>query len=66
FLKVKVKGDPLVVIRKLRSDNEDKSEIGAFIRDCQSLSRRFHTDKFQHVKRSTNGVAYLLTTEGLK
>ncbi|MFQ6630001.1 hypothetical protein Gotur_006873 [Gossypium turneri] len=43
FSNIEVKGDPLAVIKKLRSNNEDKSESRTFIRDCQSLSKRFHT-----------------------
>lgn len=48
FLDVEVEGDPLIVIIKLRSKDEDKSEIGAYIRDGKILGRRFNTCNFNH------------------
>ncbi|MBA0754141.1 hypothetical protein Gogos_021720 [Gossypium gossypioides] len=64
--KVEINGDALTVIRKLQGVSEDKNEIGAFIKDGKRLSRCFHTCQFQQVRRSVNGVAHLLATEGLK
>ncbi|MBA0628960.1 hypothetical protein Godav_023588, partial [Gossypium davidsonii] len=39
FLDVEVEGGPLIVIIKLRSKDEDKSEIGAYIRDGKILEQ---------------------------
>ncbi|MBA0599969.1 hypothetical protein Gorai_006169, partial [Gossypium raimondii] len=38
FLDVEVEGGPLIVIIKLQSKDEDKSEIGAYIRDGKILA----------------------------
>ncbi|MBA0682365.1 hypothetical protein Goari_024090, partial [Gossypium aridum] len=40
FMKDKVEGDTLSIIRKLKRDDEDKYKIGAFIRDGKGLKRR--------------------------
>ncbi|MBA0819408.1 hypothetical protein Gohar_028217 [Gossypium harknessii] len=40
FVKDIVEGDTLSIIRKLKRDDEDKSKIGAFIRDGKGLKRR--------------------------
>ncbi|MBA0841161.1 hypothetical protein Goarm_003670 [Gossypium armourianum] len=40
FLDVEVEGDPLIVIIKLQSKDEDKSEIRAYIRDGKILGSR--------------------------
>ncbi|MBA0734999.1 hypothetical protein Gogos_018884, partial [Gossypium gossypioides] len=66
FMEVEIEGDALSVAKKLQREGIDKSDICAYIRDGQGLNERFCTCQFKHIHRSTNGVAHLLATEGLK
>ncbi|MFQ6668688.1 hypothetical protein Gotur_034243 [Gossypium turneri] len=55
FPDVVLEGDSLSVIQRIQSKCEDKSLIGAYIRDCRELGQG-----------SANEVAHVLATKGLK
>lgn len=61
-----VKGDSLTVINKINRVQEDKSLIGAYIRDCKQMGEFFHICLFRHISRSANKVAHMLAMESLK
>ncbi|MBA0628933.1 hypothetical protein Godav_023563, partial [Gossypium davidsonii] len=66
FSDVVLEGDSLSVIQRIQSKCEDKSLIGAYIRDCRELGQGFNTCFFSHIPRSANEVAHVLATMGLK
>ncbi|KAA3465500.1 cinnamoyl-CoA reductase 1-like [Gossypium australe] len=66
FLRVEIEGDTLAIIRKLQSEEEDGSEIRAYIVDAKKLCSNFITCDFRHARRQKNKVAHLLEKEGLK
>ncbi|MFQ6658912.1 hypothetical protein Gotur_027999 [Gossypium turneri] len=64
--KVEIEGDALVIIKKCQSNNEDKSEIGAYIRDIKQLATNFQTIRFKYTQRSSNQMTHFIATECLK
>ncbi|MBA0735145.1 hypothetical protein Gogos_019020 [Gossypium gossypioides] len=65
FLRVKIEGDALSIIKKLQNEFEDRSKISAYILNTKRLTRNFVTCSFKHVLRTRNVVAHTLATEGL-
>ncbi|KAH1121848.1 hypothetical protein J1N35_005008 [Gossypium stocksii] len=63
---VTIEGDPLTVIRKVRSPLHDASSIEAYIQDVKAMAPLFHRCFFAHASRDGNTVAYLLATTGLR
>lgn len=61
-----MEGGSLSVIKKIQSANNGKSLIGAYIKDCKDIGKEFHTSSFNHIHRSTNGVAHALDIKGLR
>lgn len=62
---VKIEGDSRSVIRKLQKEQEDRSEITAFIKDSKSLSLGFQTCVFLFTNRKANKVAHIIASEGI-
>ncbi|MBA0845730.1 hypothetical protein Goarm_022506, partial [Gossypium armourianum] len=63
---VVVEGDSLSIIKKCQSNEIDKSEIGAYVRDIQHYQRGFHSVCFKYTLRKTNLVAHNLAKASLK
>ncbi|MBA0701815.1 hypothetical protein Goari_027351, partial [Gossypium aridum] len=63
---LEVEGDSLTVIKKAKSNEDDRSEISAYIEDMKKMTKDFQVCTFKHVQRSANGVAHQLVSEGLK
>ncbi|MBA0879890.1 hypothetical protein Goshw_015792 [Gossypium schwendimanii] len=63
---VEIEGDSLTVIRKMKGDREDKSEIRPCITDIRSMSKRFEKCVFKHALRQENKSTHILATKGLK
>ncbi|MBA0619947.1 hypothetical protein Godav_005733 [Gossypium davidsonii] len=64
--RLEVERDSLTVIKKMKSSEDDRSEILAYIEDMKKMSRDFQVYTFMHIQRSANGVAHQLASEGLK
>ncbi|KAH1130818.1 hypothetical protein J1N35_002196 [Gossypium stocksii] len=64
--KIGIEGDSRSVIRKLREEKEDRSDIEVFIKDSKHLSLGFESYVFRFITLESNTVAHLLATEGLK
>lgn len=62
---VTIEGDPLTVIRKVRSPLHDALSIGAYIQNVKPVAPLFHRYFFTHASRDGNTVAYLLAIIGL-
>lgn len=63
---VEVESDVRSVIKKIQSRSTDKSEIQAYIIDCQDLNNSFQTCVSLFGHRLKNEIAYLLAIEGLR
>lgn len=63
---VEIEGDALSIIKKCKSNNEDRSEIRALIKNINSYVRNFQKIQFQHVPREANYLAHILAMESLK
>ncbi|KAA3466579.1 reverse transcriptase [Gossypium australe] len=61
-----IEGDALLVIKKCRSRNEDRSRIGAYIHDIHQLWRKLVYSRFEYSPRSSNNLAHTLATETIK
>ncbi|KAK5844503.1 hypothetical protein PVK06_000643 [Gossypium arboreum] len=61
-----IEGDSLSVIKKCKTEKQDKSQIGAFIHDIQQATSRSKHLRFEHIPRSANGLAHMLATETLR
>ncbi|KAG8474807.1 hypothetical protein CXB51_031504 [Gossypium anomalum] len=66
FLRVEIEGDALSIFRKIQRQDEDRSNIRAFISDAKRMRRNFISCRFQHASRQANLVAHSLAIEGLK
>ncbi|MBA0693994.1 hypothetical protein Goari_004330 [Gossypium aridum] len=47
---VKIEGDSLTVIKKVKNLNRDKSTIGPYIHDIKEHNAAFYKCKFQHAR----------------
>ncbi|MBA0626374.1 hypothetical protein Godav_004052 [Gossypium davidsonii] len=65
FLRSDIEGDALSVIKKIQSEEDDRSEIRAYILDAKRLKSYFISCRFRHAWRQMNKVAHLLAKEGL-
>ncbi|KAH1097779.1 hypothetical protein J1N35_014700 [Gossypium stocksii] len=63
---VVIKGDSRSVIQKCQTKEQDKSVIGAIIRDIQSRKARFHEIDFQFIHRIDNNHAHKAAIEALR
>ncbi|XP_052485099.1 uncharacterized protein LOC128040401 [Gossypium raimondii] len=63
---IKIEGDSHSVIRKLQAEEEDRSEIEAYIKDSKQLSLGFGSCAFRFIHRESNKVAHIIATEGIK
>ncbi|KAK9030169.1 hypothetical protein V6N11_031600 [Hibiscus sabdariffa] len=63
FRYVILEGDSLSVIKKLKSEKEDFSEISALIWDAKQLSRAFSLCQFRFTPRDSNKVAHAMAQE---
>ncbi|KAK8694267.1 hypothetical protein V6N13_071821 [Hibiscus sabdariffa] len=64
--KVHVEGDSLAVIKKLKSEIEDKSILQPIVRDINSTRGSFEVITFSHVGRRSNATAHFLVRVGLQ
>ncbi|MBA0833693.1 hypothetical protein Goarm_006117, partial [Gossypium armourianum] len=64
--RLEVERDSLTVIKKMKSSEDDRSKILAYIEDMKKISRDFQVYTFMRIQRSANGVAHQLASEGLK
>ncbi|MBA0876248.1 hypothetical protein Goshw_028258 [Gossypium schwendimanii] len=65
FLRSDIEGDALSVIKNIQSEEDDRSEIRAYILDAKGLKNYFISCRFIHAWRQMNKVAHLLAKEGL-
>ncbi|MFQ6642879.1 hypothetical protein Gotur_017418, partial [Gossypium turneri] len=65
FLRSDIEGDALSVIKKIQSEEDERSEIRAYILDAKRLKSYFISCRFRHAWRQMNKVAHLLAKEGL-
>lgn len=65
FGTVEIEGDALKIIKKCRSQEVDKSEIGVFIRDIQQNKSLFSIIYFHHISRHANQVTHTIARESL-
>ncbi|MBA0568287.1 hypothetical protein Golob_005790 [Gossypium lobatum] len=65
FLRSDIEGDALSVIKKIQSEEDDRSEIRASILDAKRLKNYFISCRFIHAWRQMNKMAHLLAKEGL-
>ncbi|MBA0795872.1 hypothetical protein Gohar_006703 [Gossypium harknessii] len=63
---VEIKGDALTVIKKCKFNVEDKSKIGAYIKDIHQNKNHFHKIYFRHISRCANQTAHIIAIESLK
>ncbi|KAA3472610.1 reverse transcriptase [Gossypium australe] len=61
-----IEGDSLTTIRKCNSRHQDKSMIGAYIRDIQRMATRSKHFVFKHTPRTANILAHRIVTETLR
>ncbi|KAG8482768.1 hypothetical protein CXB51_023965 [Gossypium anomalum] len=66
WLEIIIEGDSLAIIKKCQSKSQDRSQVGVYIHDIHQITDRFNNIVFKYTPRSTNGLAYILTTESLK
>ncbi|MBA0562263.1 hypothetical protein Golob_007322, partial [Gossypium lobatum] len=64
--RLEVERDSLTVIKKMKSCEDDRSEILAYIEDMKKMSRDFQVYTFMHIQKSAKGVVHQLASEGLK
>ncbi|MBA0839095.1 hypothetical protein Goarm_004864 [Gossypium armourianum] len=60
FLRSAIEGDALSVIKKIQSEEDERSEIRAYILDAKRLKSYFISCRFRHAWRQMNKVAHLL------
>ncbi|KAH1081799.1 hypothetical protein J1N35_021560 [Gossypium stocksii] len=65
FLRSDIKGDALSVIKKINNEEEDRSEIMAYIVDAKRLKNYFISCRFKHAGIQMNKVAHLLAKKGI-
>ncbi|KAK8600507.1 hypothetical protein V6N13_059707 [Hibiscus sabdariffa] len=63
FRKVIIEGDALNFISKLNSLMEDRSDIGAIVKNIQDVRKQFQIISFVHVSRRCNRVAHILAKD---
>lgn len=63
---VEIEGGSLIVIKKVKNPNKDKSAIGSYIHDIKEQNVTFYECKFQHAMRAANKSAHNLASERLK
>nr|KJB22308.1 hypothetical protein B456_004G040000 [Gossypium raimondii] len=63
---VEIEGGSLIVIKKVKNPNKDKSAIGSYIHDIKEQNVTFYECKFQHARRAANKSAHNLASERLK
>ncbi|KAH1038717.1 hypothetical protein J1N35_040460 [Gossypium stocksii] len=66
LMDTEVEGDACSITKKLLNEREDKSEIGALVRDGECLGKQFRACIFKYCPRTVNDVVHLLAAEGLK
>lgn len=64
--KVQIKGDSLIVIRKLQGNRVDRLVIGGYVYNTKNLCTAFQICNFNHVRKQENPEAHILAIEGLK
>ncbi|KAA3481221.1 reverse transcriptase [Gossypium australe] len=64
--KIIIEGDSLTVIKMCQNRDRDRSMIGAYIQDIQTMASRSKKFDFKHVSRIANTLAHNITTEELK
>ncbi|KAK8602673.1 hypothetical protein V6N13_084880 [Hibiscus sabdariffa] len=55
--------DSLTIIKKINSDNADRSSIYSIVRDIKFLTRSFTSISFRFVRREANNAAHALARE---
>ncbi|KAH1046486.1 hypothetical protein J1N35_037270 [Gossypium stocksii] len=63
YRQVVIEGDALNVIRKIQSEEEDRSVISPYIADIKSLSKMFNKCCFNKISRNRNGVAHAISRD---
>ncbi|KAH1057472.1 hypothetical protein J1N35_035537 [Gossypium stocksii] len=64
FRDICVEGDPLSVIRKVNSLEEDRSNISSLIKEINGRSPKFRRLSFRHIPREANRAAHEMAVEG--
>ncbi|KAG8486435.1 hypothetical protein CXB51_019917 [Gossypium anomalum] len=65
FLRSDIEVDALSVVKKVNNEEEDRSEIRAYIIDAKRLKKYFISCRFKHAERQMNKVAHHLAKEGI-
>ncbi|MBA0880703.1 hypothetical protein Goshw_018099, partial [Gossypium schwendimanii] len=63
---LQIKGDSKTIIKKCQSSEQDRSIIGAIIRDIQELKTSFNSIWFCYIPRTANIFAHSIAIEALK
>ncbi|KAH1080290.1 hypothetical protein J1N35_020051 [Gossypium stocksii] len=58
-----VEGDALSIIRKLNSEEEDRSNVSGLIQDIYERRSRFRSLRLQYVPRKANSAAHEMAKE---
>ncbi|XP_052883496.1 uncharacterized protein LOC128292649 [Gossypium arboreum] len=61
-----IEGDSLTIIRKCRTQDQDRSLIATYIHDIQQENKKANIIRFNHTPRQTNTLAHTIATETLK
>ncbi|MBA0827838.1 hypothetical protein Goarm_012583, partial [Gossypium armourianum] len=61
-----IEGDALSIIKKCKTQTNDKSRVGAYIRDIHQLLIKTKRYYFEHTPREANSLAHTLARKALK
>ncbi|MFQ6643111.1 hypothetical protein Gotur_017964 [Gossypium turneri] len=61
-----IEGDALSIIKKCKTQANDKSRVGAHIRDIHQLLIKTKRHYFEHTPREANSLSHMLAREALK
>ncbi|MBA0816780.1 hypothetical protein Gohar_001405, partial [Gossypium harknessii] len=64
--KLIIEGDALSIIKKYKTQTNDKSKVGAYIRDIHQLLIKTKRYYFEHTPREANYLAHMLAREALR
>ncbi|KAK5773323.1 hypothetical protein PVK06_049629 [Gossypium arboreum] len=64
FQDVVVEGDALIVIRKLKSPDDDLSNISSLIREIKGRTCRFKSLSFKYIPREANNATHGMARVG--
>ncbi|MBA0780208.1 hypothetical protein Gotri_004338, partial [Gossypium trilobum] len=66
FRRVVVEGDAFNIIKKVKSNDKDKSILSQYISDIKVLCKNYHRCWFRQICRNRNKIAHAVAQEALK